>query len=56
MKRNMKSTVQKENIACVDTEKNNTDVELMQDLKCETCIYSQQCDGWEYAPFRMSDL
>ena len=56
MKMNSQNEGLNENVARIETEKNNVDDALMRDLKCETCIYSEQCDGWEYAPFCMAEL
>lgn len=40
----------------VDAEKNSLDDAFMLELKCETCMYSEHCDGWEYAPFCIAEL
>lgn len=30
--------------------------ELSQQIKCETCLYASQCDGYEYAPYCMAEI
>ncbi|MDE5557385.1 MAG: hypothetical protein K2J32_06775 [Ruminococcus sp.] len=30
--------------------------ELLEQVKCETCLYANQCDGYEYAPYCMAEI
>ena len=32
----------------------NAAEELLEQVKCENCLYASQCDGYEYAPYCMA--
>lgn len=36
--------------------KNEINDRFRNELKCETCLFSEHCDGWEYTPFCMAEL
>lgn len=55
MKRKIENAEQNENVEHIETDQNYADNELMWALKCELCIYLNQCDGWEYAPFCLAE-
>lgn len=34
----------------------NETEELLKQVKCETCLYAGQCDGYEYALYCMAEM
>lgn len=34
----------------------NETSEFLRQMKCETCLYASQCDGYEYAPYCLAEM
>lgn len=52
----MEKSKQKDTQQPTKQEPDPSNAEILQMIRCETCLYADHCDGYEFAPFCMMDL